>query len=90
MAIIDDVKLRIRISSAAYDGEVTDLIAECKADLALVGITNSADDSDPLIKRAICTYCKANFGLNNPDTEKLMQSYEMLKAHLSLSAEYIV
>ena len=43
---------------------------------------------DPLIKRAIITYVKANFGWNNPDAEKLKQSYEMLKSHLSLSAEY--
>lgn len=43
---------------------------------------------DPLIKRAITIYVKAHFGWNNPDAEKLQQSYNMLKAHLSLSQEY--
>lgn len=43
---------------------------------------------DPLIKRAIMVYVKANFGWNNPDAEKLQQSYIMLKIHLALSQEY--
>ena len=43
---------------------------------------------DPLIKRAIMVYVKANFGLNNPDAENFQQSFWMLKAHLSLSQEY--
>jgi len=43
---------------------------------------------DPLIKRAITVYVKANFGWNNPDSERLQQSYNMLKIHLALSQEY--
>jgi hypothetical protein len=43
---------------------------------------------DPLIKRAIIVYVKANFGWNNPDAENFQQSFWMLKAHLSLSQEY--
>ena len=44
--------------------------------------------TDPLIKRAIIIYVKANFGWNNPDAERLQQSYNMLKSHLALSQEY--
>lgn len=43
---------------------------------------------DPLIKRAITIYVKAHFGWNNPDAEKLQQSYAMIKGHLALSQEY--
>lgn len=43
---------------------------------------------DPLIKRAITIYVKAHFGWNNPDAERLQQSYNMLKSHLALSQEY--
>ncbi|HRC81346.1 MAG TPA: head-tail connector protein [Sedimentibacter sp.] len=43
---------------------------------------------DSLIKRAIIIYVKANFGWNNPDAERLQQSYNMLKSHLALSQEY--
>ncbi|HZJ99434.1 MAG TPA: hypothetical protein VFC79_05490, partial [Tissierellaceae bacterium] len=45
---------------------------------------------DVLIQRAITLYVKANFGWDNPDAERLQQSYLMLKQHLSLSGDYNV
>ncbi|NLC03180.1 MAG: phage gp6-like head-tail connector protein [Tissierellia bacterium] len=45
---------------------------------------------DSLIQRAITLYVKANFGWDNPDAERLQQSYVMLKQHLSLSGDYNV
>lgn len=87
--LLDDVKLAIRMSNTAYDTDIMDLIEEAKADMVLAGIVESAIvETDPLIKRAIKTYCKANFGLNNPDSLKLQQSYEALRNHLSMSIEY--
>jgi hypothetical protein len=87
--ILIDCKTALRISSAttAYDTEVTDLISSAKADLALSGVLVTSD-TDALVKRAILTYVKANFGWNNPDAEKLQSSYEMLKQHLTLSTDY--
>ena len=90
MALLDDIKLTLRISNTAFDSEITDLISAARSDLVLSGILESKvnDDTDPLIKRAITVYVKANFGWNNPDAEKLQQSYNMLKSHLALSQEY--
>lgn len=90
MALIDDIKTALRISNTAFDSEITDLISAARSDLVLSGILESKvnDDTDPLIKRAITVYVKANFGWNNPDAEKLQQSYNMLKSHLALSQEY--
>ena len=92
MPILDDIKIALRISNTAYDSEIYDLVAAARADLRLSGILESKvnDDTDPLIKRAITVYVKANFGWNNPDAEKLQQSYNMLKSHLALSQEYTV
>lgn len=87
MALIDDIKTALRISNTAYDTEIQDLIDTCKADLQLCGLL-VVDETDPLIKRAITVYVKANFGWDNPDSEKLQQSYEMLKKHLSMSTDY--
>ena len=85
----DDVKLALRISNVAYDSEVQDLIDAAKMDMELVGIvTTSIVDTDILIKRAIITYVKAHFGLGNPDAEKLQQSYEMIRNHLSQNMEH--
>src|SRR5690606_13056035 len=93
MALLDDVKLALRISpdTTAYDGEVQDLIAEAKADLMLSGVTQEKadDDTDPLIRRAIKTYVKANFGWDNPDADRLQRAYDLLKAHLTLSQDYL-
>ncbi len=92
MPMLGDIKtaLRISINNTAFDSEITDLIAAARADLRLSGILESKvnDDTDPLIKRAITVYVKANFGWNNPDAERLQQSYDMLKSHLALSQEY--
>lgn len=87
MALIDDLKLALRISNTAYNTEISDLILAAKADLGICGLVSIAD-TDALIKRAIILYCKANFGFDNPDASKLQQSYEMLRNHLSLSADY--
>lgn len=91
MALLDDVKLALRISSSAFDSEINDLIEAARADLKLSGVLAEkaeAETPDVLIKRAIVTYVKANFGWDNPDAERLQQSYDMLKAHLTLSIEY--
>jgi uncharacterized phage protein (predicted DNA packaging) len=86
------MKLALRISSDAYDTDVSDLIDEARRDLIVAGLSeevvNDEVEIDPLIKRAIRTYVKANFGWDNPDAEKLQQSYEMLKGHLSLAGDY--
>jgi uncharacterized phage protein (predicted DNA packaging) len=91
MALLDDVKQALRISSSAFNTEITDLITAARHDLRLSGVLPtlaSATNPDPLIKRYITTYVKANFGMDNPDSEKLMHAAAMLKAHLTLSAEY--
>ena len=88
--MLESVKMALRISNNAYDTEIQDLINIAKADMALVGITEaSIVDEDMLIKRAIITFAKANFGLNNPDSEKLQMSYEMIRNHLSMSINYL-
>ena len=89
MAILDDVKVALRIAATntAFDGEVDDLIDAAKNDLKLAGITE-VNDTDALIKRAINTYCKAHYGYDNPDAERFLQSYLMLKMHSTLSTEY--
>lgn len=92
MALLDDAKLAVRISqsSTAFDSEIEDLIDQARADMVLCGVTQEKadDDTDPLIKRAILVYCKANFGWNNPDAARLQSSYESIRNHLTLSPEY--
>ncbi len=87
--MLDDLKLMLRISIDTYDDEISGLVEAAEADLALAGIAGEKiEGKDALIKRAIGIYVKANFGWNNPDSAKLQESYEMLRSHLALSAEY--
>lgn len=83
--MLNKVKLALRISTNAFDSEITDLIASAKADLGLVGI--DVDEDEPLIARAIITYCRVNFG-EPDDYERLKRSYDEQKAQLKSSLLY--
>ena len=67
--ILEKVKLALRIRANAYDIDIYDLIESAKLDLSISGV-KKIDEEDPLIQQAIKTYCKANFGLDNKDSEK--------------------
>lgn len=87
--ILDTIKTVLRISNTAYDDEITDLIDAAKADLQLSGLMGEKIlMTDTLIKRALTTYCKANFGWSNPEAERFQKAYDMLKNHMSLSIDY--
>lgn len=87
--MLEEVKLALRITSVKLDSEVQGLIDACKRDLKLVGV-QVIDENDPLIKRAVILYAKANFGYDNPESEKFQKSYDHLKCSLSLAGDYNV
>ena len=90
--MLNDIKDALRVSGDDLDNEILDLIESAKADLILSGVNkDKIIDTDPLIKRAIIVYCKANFGYDDPKiAERFEQSYISLKHHLTLSTEYTV
>ena len=83
-------RLALRITSQDLDGEIIDLIRAAREDLALAGISFvlAAAETDPLIKRAIVTYVKAEFGLDNEDAEQYRVSYQRQKVALAMSSAY--
>ena len=95
MAISDSylasVRLSVRNTSTAFDSEITDLINAARADLVLGGVleVKAQDETDPLILRAVATYVKAEFGLDNEDSEKYRASYKEQRNGLTLSDAYI-
>jgi len=91
MALIDDVKLALRVTSASLNTEVTDLINAAEEDLQVTAIDELMfDETSPLIKQAIIAYVKANFGYNNPEAERFMATYESIKRTLALVEKYAV
>ena len=97
--MLEKIKLAMRISTTVYDAEVLDLCAAAIADLKLCGPVFDAapvteEDkivdysvSDPLVVRAIITYCRMNFG-SPSDFDKLKESYESQKGQMRESSAY--
>jgi len=91
MGILQKVKtaLRISVEESDVDEELLDLIEECKRDLVPANVDpNNINEDDPLIAKAIKTYCKINFDSTAEDYERLVESYKGLKAQLSFDSRY--
>lgn len=84
--MLDDVKIALRLTTQAYDGELTNLISTGLADLGVAGVT-SDDVTDPLIKTAVITYCKIHFG-SPSDFDRLKKIYDEQKAQLGMATNY--
>ena len=84
--MIERVKLALRITTYAFDQEIADLIDAALRDLGIAGVTND-DITDPLIIRAVITYCKCNFGQPD-DYDRLKASYDEQKAQMSMATGY--
>ena len=84
--MIERVKLALRITTYAFDQEIADLIDAALKDLGIAGVTND-DITDPLIIRAVITYCKCNFGQPD-DYDRLKASYDEQKAQMSMATGY--
>lgn len=90
MALLDNAKAVVRITNSAFDTEINDLIEAAKMNLDLAGVLSAnIIITDPLIKQYILTYVKAYFGWDNPDSEKLKNSLQMMEARLALAREYV-
>ena len=92
MALLDDVKMACRVTTDTFNAELTDLINAGLADLGITDINNDllvTTDIMPLIKRAVLTYCKMNFGeLEEGKYDRLKASYDEQKAQLLMSGSY--
>lgn len=77
--LLDKVRLALRITTKAYDCELDDLIQAAIADLRIAGVVVSAPQEDPLITRAIITYCRYHFG-SPEQPDRLKRAYDEQKA----------
>lgn len=93
MALLDDVKMACRVTTDTFNTELTDLITAGLADLGITNIKTSllvaSDNIAPLIKRALLTYCRMNFGtLEDSVYDRLKASYDEQKSQLLMSSDY--
>lgn len=84
--LLQKVKLALRITTDAFNDEISDLISAAQLDLGVAGVV-LPDVLDTLVGQAIVTYVKMNFG--DPDNyERLKQSYDEQKAQLVTCTGY--
>lgn len=94
MALLDKVKVACRVTSTAYDDELTDLINAGLADMGITDIKSELLTESgilPLIQRAVITYCKLNFGfvqLEERQYAQLKASYDEQKAQMLMATGY--
>jgi hypothetical protein len=82
--MLEKVKNALRVKSAAFDDEVSDLIAAALEDLKQIGILSP--QTDPLVIRAVIIYTKLHFGFMDAGARKQYEElYDKLKCQLSLS-----
>lgn len=84
--VINSIKLALRITTDAFNAELTDLMNAALLDLGIAGVTKD-DINDALILRAVITYCKLHFGQPD-DYDRLKRSYDEQKAQLATATGY--
>lgn len=84
--LLDKAKLALRITTTAFDQEISDLLDASLLDMGVAGVEVPAE-ADALITQAAITYVKMRFG--SPDEyPSLKQSYDEQKAQLATCTGY--
>ena len=85
---LEKIKLSMRITTDMFDQELTDLISAALLDLGIAGVDGAlVATTDPLVLRAVTTYCKMHFG--EPDEyDRLKKSYDEQKAQMGTATGY--
>lgn len=90
--MLDACREALRIPAECYDfdAEIKDLIEAARAAMRAGGVAASvaADDSNGTVRLAVKVYCKANFGIDNPDADRLTQSFDDLLTMMCGSSEF--
>lgn len=90
--LLDACRATLRIPAFVndYDEEITDVIEAARAELVAGGVSEAKanDDSDGRVRLAIKVYVKANFGMDNPDAERFMKSFDAMLTSMSGDSAY--
>lgn len=84
--ILTASKLALRLTTDAYNDQLTDLIDAAKLDLGVAGVV-IPETIDKLVRTAIVTYVCVHFG-SPADYDRLKRSYDEQKAQLKTCTGY--
>lgn len=90
--LLDACRAALRIPDFVndYDEEISDVIEAARAELVAGGVSDvkAHDDEDGRVRLAIKVYVKANFGMDNPDAERFMKSFDAMLTSMSGDSAY--
>lgn len=94
MALLDDMRMRLRLTTRATDAEIDDEILAAIRDMRRCGVKQAlldADRPDPLVKHAISAWVHAHYGMDNSERQQFIQSYQSTLCDLlnSKANEYL-
>lgn len=86
--LLDRAKMARRITTDAYNDEITALLNTALADLGVAGV-EVPEGADALVSTAAVTYFLAHFGnIAKDECERYKASYDEQKAQLSMCTGY--
>ena len=85
MALIDNCKMALRVTTSSYDSEIQSYIEAAMLDLGIAGVDIPANDA--LVNKAVMTYVRMSFGAP-ANYDKLKESYDEQKAQLMNATGY--
>lgn len=85
--LLEMCKKSMRITTDAYDEEITGYIEAALLDLGIAGVAYDAVDN--LVAKAVITYVRMSFGDPN-NYDKLKASYDEQKAQMQTATGYTV
>lgn len=83
--LIAAAKLALRLTTNAFDNEISSLLDAAYLDMGVAGIEPETDDA--LVKTAAITYVRAHFG-SPADYDRLKKSYDEQKAQMQTASGY--
>lgn len=94
MALLDEVRQCLHVTSTMSDAEIQMLINGAIEDMRRCGVKDALlaeETMDPQVKYAVVCFAKANYGYDNDEATRLFDSYTLTLAGLlnSKSNEYL-
>lgn len=95
MALIDDIKASLRVTSGKFDAEAQMLIDAAIFDMRRAGVNPEllmfGDDGsgNGFVKQAVTLWCKANFGYDAAEADRFMAAYDRVLNALLNSSDNI-
>lgn len=84
--LINAAKLALRITTTAFDSQITALLDAAFLDMGIAGVVIPAE-YDQLVRTAAITYVMLHFG-EPDDYDRLKASYDEQKGQLSIATGY--